>query len=105
MTKTNGATLTRAHHSTKALFDVGRTVATPGALELLQSARVDPSELLRRHSCGDWGELLEVDLKANEHALKEGYRLMSVYPVGLVKVWVITEADRSSTTILRPEDY
>jgi hypothetical protein len=95
----------KAHHSKEALFDLGRTVATPGALELLASARVDPSALLQRHSCGDWGELPREDRRANDRALKHGFRLQSVYPVGLVKVWIITEADRSSTTILRPEEY
>ena len=88
------------------LFPMGRIVATPGALEALAEAGKEPAELLDRHGAGFWGDLGEEDWKANEEALRRGWRLLSSYNIeGGVKVWIITEADRSATTILRPEEY
>ncbi len=88
------------------LFPLGRTVATPGVLGALALAGVMPQALLDRHARGDWGELDEEDRRANGQALSTGGRLLSAYalPDG-VRVWVITEADRSATTLLLPEDY
>ncbi len=88
-----------------AHFPLGRVVATIGALELLEDAGEDPLLLLARHQSGDWGELDELDRRENELSLRHGWRLVSRYPVGEGVVWVITEADRSVTTILLPEDY
>ncbi len=84
---------------------LGVVVATPGALELLGATGTDPTELLRRHHGGDWGEVPKSDARENEYALEHGFRLLSSYPVGEGRVWIITEADRSSTCILRPEEY
>jgi hypothetical protein len=64
-----------------------------------------PFDLLARHATGDWGALCAFDRRQNEIALREGYRVLSSYPVGEERVWVITEADRSVTTILLPEEY
>ncbi len=86
-------------------FPLGRVVATPGALKLLAEAGEDPLSLLSRHCSGDWGELDAHDRRENELSLKNGWRIVSSYPVGEKKVWVITEADRSVTTILLPEEY
>ena len=86
-------------------FTLGRIVATPGALELLLELGVLPHDLLRRHQCGDWGDLSEEDKQANESALVEGSRLLSAYCFLERKLWVITEADRASTCILRPSEY
>ena len=80
-------------------------MTTPGALKLLTEAREHPFELLARHATGDWGELCAFDRRQNEIALREGYRVLSSYPFGEERVWVITEADRSITTILLPEEY
>ncbi len=90
-----------------ALFDLGRVVATPGALALLATAGENPAELLDRHVRGDWGEVPPEDARDNERSLKYGWRVMSSYPVGEggEMVWVITEADRSSTCILLPSEY
>jgi hypothetical protein len=88
-----------------APLPLGRIVATPGALKLLTEARDHPLDLLTRHATGDWGELCAFDRQQNDIALREGYRVLSSYPVGSERVWVITEADRSVTTILLPEDY
>jgi hypothetical protein len=80
-------------------------VATPGALEVLAEAGEDPHVLLARHASGDWGELSEYDRRENERSLKHGWRILSSYPVGGKTVWIITEADRSVTTILLSEEY
>jgi len=87
-------------------FPLGRIVATPGTLEALQDAGQDPMEFLQRHQAGDWGDLCEADKQENEFSLKNGYRLLSAYTTtNNVKVWLITEADRSATTLLRPGEY
>ncbi len=88
------------------LFCLGTIVSTPGALEVLLECKQPPSEFLVRHILGDWGELCEEDRLANQEALLEGLRLMSVYRThNGEKIWIITEADRSATTVLLPEEY
>jgi hypothetical protein len=90
----------------KPLFPLGQVVATPGALDALNDAGQGPSEFLRRHVTGDWGNLDEHDRQENELALKEGHRLFSAYQTSKgVRIWIITEWDRSVTTILLPSDY
>lgn len=90
-----------------ALFSMGRVVATPGALQLLDQTGTSPAELLDRHAAGDWGQVPPEDVRENELSIREDFRIVSSYPVGGArrKVWVITEADRSSTCILLPEEY
>ncbi len=80
-------------------------MATPGALQLLTEAREHPFNYLARHATGDWGELCAFDRRQNEIALREGLRVLSSYGVLAGRLWVITEADRSITTILLPEEY
>jgi hypothetical protein len=89
----------------RAPLPLGRVVATPGALNLLSEMGEDPFGYLARHASGDWGELCAFDRRQNEIALRDGYRIFSSYPVGRECVWIITEADRSVTTILLPEEY
>lgn len=84
---------------------LGRLVATPGALEVLAEAEEDALEYLSRHASGDWGDLDEEDRQENELSLRHGWRVLSSYQVGGKTIWIITEADRSVTTILLPEDY
>ncbi len=86
------------------LFPPGQIVATPGALELAEQG-VDLLAYLQRHLCGDWGELCDEDKAENDFSLKNGFRLMSAYPTPCGKLWIITEADRSATTFLLPEEY
>lgn len=87
-------------------FPIGRPVITPAAQAALDAAGVEGLPLLGRHVHGDWGELSVEDLAANELALLTGKRLLSSYVIpGGGKVWITTEADRSATTILLPEDY
>ena len=72
---------------------------------MLEEASEDPLTLLSRHRSGDWGELDSHDRRENELSLKYGWRIVISYPVGERCIWVITEADRSVTTILLPEEY
>lgn len=91
-----------------ALFSLGRVVATPGALELLGEEGVTPFSLLSRHVSGDWGDVCSEDWKMNDRDLREGERLFSVYELDDARgprVYIITEWDRSVTTILLPSEY
>lgn len=91
---------------TVPLFPFGQIVATPGALALLEQARRSPLEFLSRHLRGDWGDLCQEDKTENELSLKHGLRLLSSYPVtNSEKLSIITEADRSVTTLLLPEEF
>jgi hypothetical protein len=89
----------------RAPLSLGRVVATPGALNLLMESGGRPFDYLVRHATGDWGELCAFDRRQNEIALREGLRVLSSYDVPAGRVWIITEADRSITTILLPEEY
>ena len=90
----------------QALFPLGQIVATPGALETLARANQTPNEFLLRHVSGDWGELDTHDLAENMYSLKHGFRVMSSYRTKSGDtLWLITEADRASTTLLLPEEY
>ena len=89
----------------RAPLPLGRVVATPGALKLLMDTGEDPFGYIARHAAGDWGELCAFDRRQNEIALREGLRILSSYDVPAGRVWIITEADRSVTTILLPEEY
>ena len=87
-------------------FRPGRTVITPGALDALAKAEQHPGDFFKRHLSGDWGELCDEDITANEQALVSGLRLLSAYRTSRgQRIWIITEADRSATTILLPEEY
>jgi len=86
----------------EAKFELGRTMITPG----VEALEIGVQGLLRRHASGDWGDCCPEDVATNESALKHGERLFSVYTVAEdTKVWIITEWDRSVTTILLPEEY
>jgi hypothetical protein len=92
------------------LFQLGRVVCTVAVNELIENMVFDPRAIISRHSSGDWGDVPDEDRAENERSLKHGYRLMSVYKLTEntqtpLTVWVITEADRSSTTVLLPSDY
>lgn len=88
----------------KLAFPLGATVMTQGAMDALA-----PDELVTfvaRHARGDWGEVDDADWKENDFSVENGYRILSAYTSrGGEKVWVITEADRSATTVLLPEEY
>ena len=87
-------------------FPLGRLLITPGAQAALAQANRSPAEFIRRHQGGDFGELAEDDLAANRAALRYGARLLSSYVLDAdCTLWIITEADRSATTLLLPEEY
>jgi len=95
---TQPATVTR--------FALGQTYITPGAEDALMIAGQTAIEFLRRHMSRDFGELADEDIQENELSLREGFRVLSAYrTVKGQKLWIITEADRSSTTILLPHEY
>jgi len=87
------------------LFHLGQTVATPGSLRILSECGINPAQLLDRHVSSDFGDLDAHDLRANVDAMADGERILSSYEVNGAKLWIITEADRSSTTLLLPEEY
>lgn len=87
------------------LFPLGHVVATPGGLQVLMKADENAPELLDRHVHGDWGEVSPEDARENEFPVREGFRILSSYAVGDNRLWIITEADRSSTCILLPNEY
>jgi hypothetical protein len=88
----------------KALFPLGQTVITSNAMSQLVAA--DVAKALGRHAQGDWGEVCPADRQENELSLKEGFRVLSAYRDSQgTRFWIITEADRSATTVMLPEDY
>ena len=87
-------------------FALGLVLATPAALELLGSVEVSPSELLEMHVSGDWGDVPSEDARENEYSLKHGFRVLSSYPLPSgERIWIITEADRSSICLLLAREY
>jgi hypothetical protein len=91
---------------TRAKLPLGRVVATPGALEALAESGQSPAFFLEQHASGNWGVVDEEDWRLNDEALKDGSRILSAYrTLKGNKAWVITEADRSVTTILLPDEY
>lgn len=88
------------------IFATGQIVATPGALRLLEQHEILPTQLIARHIRGDFGIVPEEDADSNRSAIKHGRaRILSSYQVGASRVWLITEWDRSLTTILLPDEY
>ena len=88
----------------KPKFPLGQLVATTGALEALNEESFWP--YIKRHANGDWGDVSQEDKAENELSLKQGFRLLSAYTLpGGERIWIISEADRSATTILLPEEY
>ncbi len=96
---------TQETNQVKPLFLLGQTLTTPGALVVMQGMDISPISILSRHQCGDWGDMDQDDKEANDSALNTETRIFSAYKFNTVLLWVITEADRSSTTILLPEEY
>jgi len=88
-----------------ALFKLGKVVATPAALQQCMDHGIEPISLLERHAGGDWGNLSAEDVAENVHSVQHDLRIFSTYHIGSEKVWVITEADRSSTCLLLPSEY
>ena len=94
--RTGGATV---------VFPLGNVGATPGALDLLDRTGTNAAIFLDRHQCGDFGTVGAEDAQANRDAIKDGNRILSTYSIGGARLWIITEADLSGTTLLLPEEY
>jgi hypothetical protein len=92
---------------TAQLFPLGQIASTLGAWNAFAAEGITGAELLQRHQTGDWGDISEHDQQENTLSLMEGFRILSAYtlPRTKVKLWIITEADRSLTTFLLPEEY
>ncbi len=88
-----------------AIFKLGSVVATPGALRFCEAHEINPLTLLNRHIAGDYGDLSIEDVEANILAVQHDLRIFSSYKFGSDKIWIITEADRSSTCLLMPDEY
>jgi hypothetical protein len=105
-------TTTQSPSRIERLFDLGQIVSTPGALAACSNVRLH--DCLARHQRGDWGCVSAEDRETNDETLSAGLRLLSAYPIDPAKpsasfgentLWIITEADRSATTFLLPEEY
>ena len=89
-----------------AKFSLGQLVSTPGCLEAFVGNGVSPMEYIARHASGDWGEVDADDARENELSVIQGFRILSAYRLpDNTRIWIITEADRSATTCLLPEEY
>ena len=92
----------------RKLFGLGQVVMTRGVNDKVADDEGFAKfvfDSLKRHASGDWGDLCEEDQKENELSLKQGFRILSAYHCNEEKIWIITEADRSATTILFPQEY
>lgn len=90
---------------TVTLFELGSVVITPALLSLFQGQQASTADFLLRHQTGDFGNICADDVEANQHAVHNHTRILSIYQLGEIKFWIITEADRSSTTLLLPDEY
>jgi hypothetical protein len=92
-----------------ARFPLGARVATPGAIQVLEEEggdwRMNVAIYLARHQDGDWGDVPSEDAPENELSVRESFRIVSAYEIAGERIWIIAEADRSSTCILPPEEY
>ena len=88
------------------MFPLGKRAITQRAMEVLQQFNISPEAYFARHQMGDWGDLEDEDRKSNEVAINLGERIFSAYTIpNGPNIWVITEADRSATTVLLPDEY
>ena len=89
-----------------AKFPLGQVVPTPGVLAAFARTGQSPHEFLGRHASGDWGNVGHHDRQENEFSLQHGLRILSAYTLADgTRIWIITEADRSATPLLLPEEY
>jgi len=98
--------MSRIHEPRVPLFSLGIVVGTQGAVDTLEAAGQSRQAFLDRHSHGDWGDVPDADKQENDFSLTYGFRILSSYTTTAgERIWVLTEADRSATTILLPEEY
>jgi hypothetical protein len=88
------------------IVELGAVYTTPGAEEALEEAGQSADEFVLRHANGDWGELGTAEVKDNQTALREGFQIFSAYTLSTsVRIWIVTEDDRSLTTVLLPNEF
>ena len=97
--------LPNAKKRNRSLFSLGQIVATAGVHAHLATNGIDPTPYIRLHHCGLWGDVPPEDAKENDLSVLNGFRVLSSYLIAGERVWLITEADRSSTTLLFPSEY
>ncbi|AMV41744.1 hypothetical protein [Paraburkholderia caribensis] len=100
-----GTATCRTLQSPPPLFRLGQIVATRGVLKHLEHRGIAADPYLRRHVTGDWGAVPPEDARSNRFAVEHGARILSSYDIAGERVWIITEADRSATTLLFPSEY
>ncbi|MDT0632929.1 hypothetical protein [Rubrivirga litoralis] len=111
MTRTTRKTARKTTREGRPRFALGQIVATPGALEVARAHGINVVSLIHRHQSGDWGTVCADDARANDRALVVGSRVLSAYDLPSTegraggRLWIITEADRSATTVLLPSEY
>ena len=106
MTEDTSKTGDKPGRESQPLFATGHIVATAGAVEACARAGVNLMDYVRRHVTGDWGDLQEADIRANESAMQVGDRILGTYGLGNgERLLIVTEGDRSATTVLTPEEY
>lgn len=88
-----------------SLFELGNVFATRGAVRYCEVHNISILDLIVRHAAGDWGDLCLADRKSNDDAVSNGDRILSAYKFSVGSVWVVTEADRGTTTVLLPDEY
>lgn len=88
-------------------LELGQLLITPGAKEAVGTEHLTEllAAIFEKHRCGDWGDVSEEDKQSNDEALESGDRILSAYNLGDIRIWIITEYDRSRTTVLLPEEY
>ncbi|HQR42658.1 MAG TPA: hypothetical protein PLX97_08235 [Gemmatales bacterium] len=96
---------TESNTLSQSLFSLGQVVATPALIKHFEQHRIDFWHYLARHVSGDFGDLDDTDKAANRQAIQLGGRVFSAYDIAGLRIWIITEADRSSTTVLFPSEY
>jgi hypothetical protein len=89
----------------RPLFPLGRLIATAGVNAHLIDNDIDPTPFICQHHCGQWGDVPPEDAQENDFSVLNGLRVLSSYQMAGERVWIITEADRSSTTLLFPSEY
>ena len=102
---TNTARLPTQHKRNRPLFPLGQLVATAGVNTHLIDNDIDPTPFIRQHHCGLWGDVPPEDAQENDFSVLNGLRVLSSYMIAGERVWIITESDRSLTTLLFPSEY
>lgn len=95
----------QAEERTHPLFRLGQIVATPAVLEHFVEHCTNPDSFIRQHVTGNWGDIPPEDVRENDFSVLNGFRVLSAYETGGKRFWIITEADRSVTTLLFPHEY